>query len=87
MHPIKRVLEDNPNISNIQFTIRIYLLDGKPHHFYDESKVEEFWKSCIKRMKKHDTYRFVIEENDRLLEEARKMNKEIGNRIEETLEA
>ena len=85
-YPTKHVSKEKPNISNSMLTIRIRSLDGETHHFHDKDKVKEFWESCIKRMKEHNTYKFVIEENDKLLDEARKMNKEIGNRIEETLE-
>jgi len=82
-HPTKYVLKERPNVSDCVFNIRIHSLDGKPHLFDDENKVKEFWESCLKRMKEKETYKFIVEENDRLLEEAKDVKKEITKRIEE----
>ena len=46
-------------------------------------KFDKFWESCLRDMKEDKTYMRAIEENDKLLEEAKRVKKEIAKRIEE----
>lgn len=82
-HPKDYVLKDKSEISNVKFDIRIRKSDGKVYHYDESAKFDEFWESCLRRMKEDETYKYVIEQNEKLLEEARKLKKEIANRIEE----
>jgi|GEM_PF-4348350 len=47
------------------------------------NKFDKFWESCQNRMMEDKTYRFVIEENDKLLDEAMKIKEELERLIEE----
>ena len=81
-HPKDEALRNTPESSNVRFDIRIQMTKGTFTHSNDLSKFNEFWESCLKRMREDKTYRFIIEENDKLLEEARKVKKELVKRIE-----
>jgi hypothetical protein len=50
-------------------------------------KFDEFWESCVTTIEENDVYRFVIEENDKLLEKAKNLKEEIAKRIKEQLES
>lgn len=82
-HPKDRVFRGKSEISNVKFDIRIKKLDGGFYHSDEVAKFDEFWESCVRRMKEDKTYKFIIEENEKLLEDARKLQKEIVKRIEE----
>lgn len=82
-HPKDHVLRDKSGISNVEFDIRIQKLDGNFYHSDELAKFDEFWESCVRRTKENKNYKFIIEENEKLLEEARKLKQEIANRIEE----
>lgn len=82
-HPKDRALRNLSGISNVECLVDIRLRDGKTFHSHDLEKFNEFWQSCLRRMKEDETYKFVIEENEKLLEEARNVKKEIVKRIEE----
>lgn len=47
---------------------------------------DELWEACLARMEEDGTYRFVIQENENLLEEAKELKEEMVKRIEEALE-
>ena len=82
-HPKDQALRNKSEISSVECIVDIRKRDGTSFHSNDMTKFNEFWQSCIRRMKEHKTYKFIIEENDKLLEEARKLKKEIATRIEE----
>ena len=82
-HPKEDVLAESPESSVIECFVNFRQRDGKPFHSHDVAKFDEFWESCLERMKSNETYQFVIGENDRLLDEARNLEKEIIKRIEE----
>lgn len=82
-HPKNRATRNLSGISNIECLVYIRQRDGKTFHSHDLTKFNEFWQSCLRRMKEGETYKFVIEENEKLLEEARNVRKEIVKRIEE----
>lgn len=82
-HPRDYALRNKSDISNVECFVNIRQRDGKIFHSHDLAKFNEFWQACLKRMREDETYRFIIEENDKLLEEARNVKKEIVKRIEE----
>lgn len=76
--------EDKSIISNISVNINA----KKPYssgwfNCSESKKVEIFWGTCLKKMKSHETYVFIVEENERLLKETQKIKKELIKRIEE----
>lgn len=82
-HPKEDVLKDSSEISIVECFVNIRRRDGTTFHSHEEKKFDEFWESCLRRMREDKTYKFIIEENDKLLEEARNVKKEIVRRIEE----
>ena len=83
IHPKDDALRDKSEVSNVECPIQIPQRNGKVFHSRDLAKFNEFWESCLRRSKRDKTYKFVMEETDKLLEEARKVKKEIIKRIEE----
>jgi len=86
IHPIEDALEnkDKAEISDVRWSISIQLGDGTT--FLSErnsEKPDEFWKSCMRKIKEDKTYKFMIEENEKLLDETRKIRKKLVKRIEE----
>ena len=79
-HPIDDATRNKSEISGIECIVEIKPIDGQAIH--DTTKFDEFWKSCLVRMEEDKTYKFIIEENQKLLEEANKMQKELIQRIE-----
>lgn len=84
-HPKDEFLRDESEISSIECYVNIKQRNGETFHSHGLSKFDEFWELCIARMMKDKTYNFVIEENDKLLEKARKIKKGITKRIQEQL--
>ena len=82
-HPKDHALRDTSEISSVECFVNIRQMDKRTFHLHRLEKFNEFWESCLKRMKEDKTYKFIIEENDKLLEEARNVQKEIVKRIEE----
>ena len=82
-HPKDDVLSGESDVSNVECVVNIRQRSGETFHSQDLSKFSEFWESCLKKMRKDKTHKFIIEENDKLLEEARKVKKELVKRIEE----
>jgi len=83
-HPLeipKKIQSDatNPNLNLI-----ITSIDNKTSKipYSQNGSFEKFWQSCIKRMKEDQTYRFLVEENNKILEDARILREEIVKRIE-----
>lgn len=82
-HPRDRALRDTSEVSNVECFVNVRQRGGTPFHSHDLAKFNECWESCLKRMKEDKTYKFIIEENDKLLTEAKNVKKEIVKRIEE----
>ena len=80
IHPKDYAMRSNPEAVILEFLLLWGQVPASP---MDVDKFDEFWESSLRRMKEDKTYNFVIEENGNLLEEARKMKKEIVKRIEE----
>ena len=83
-HPKEYALRDlSETPSSVQCIIQITKRDNRTYSTPYEAKFDEYWESCLERMKSNETYQFVIKENERLLDEARGLEKEIAKRIEE----
>jgi len=82
-HPKDDVLRGTTEISNVECLVNVRRKDGTTFHDPDMEKFNQFWESCLRRMKEDKTYNFIIEENEKLLKEARNLKKEIVKRIEE----
>jgi hypothetical protein len=82
-HPLDYATRNESEVSGLECTFEVKPIDGQPIHSHDSTQIDDVWKSCLARMKQDETYRFVIEENQKLLEEARQVKKEIIKRIEE----
>lgn len=74
----------DPDITNLELTVTITSIDSRVLKIsYPQNKeFDEFWQSCIRRMKENDTYRFLVEENNNILEDAKRLREEIIERIE-----
>jgi hypothetical protein len=81
--PIDHAIRNESEVSGLECALEIKPIDGQPIHSNDSTKIDDIWKSCLARMKEDKTYKFIIEENQELLEEARQVKKEIIKRIEE----
>jgi len=79
-HPKDYVLRSNPEIVILEFHI---MFGQVPTDRSVEDKFDEFWGSCLKRMKEDKTYQSILGETDRLLEEARYVKKKLVERIQE----
>jgi len=82
-HPKDDVLRGATEFSNVECLVNVRRRDGTTFHDHDMEKFNQFWESCLRRMKEDKTYNFIIEENEKLLKEARNLKKEIVKRIEE----
>lgn len=82
-HPKEEALSRKSEVTNVEYFVNIEQKSDDPYHSHDSSKFDKFWQSCKRRVSSNKTYRYIIEENDKLLEEARKLKKEIAKRIEE----
>jgi len=70
--------------SDMEFILRVTSIDGhKTIQIAYSSNYEDFWQTCLGRMKENETYRFLVEENSKILEDARRLREEIVKRIEE----
>lgn len=82
-HPKESALKDAPEGSTAECFVNIQKRDGTTFHSHDVNQFDEFWKSCLSRMKENKTYLFINEENIKLLTETRNVMKEITRRIQE----
>lgn len=83
-HPIKHATRNEESISEITSLLEIKPI-GEKNNVKSEKKTEldELWKSSLKRTREDESYKFIVEENSILLEQAIKMKQEIANRIQE----
>ena len=70
-HPKDHALRNKSGISYVECFINIPRRNQPVFHSHDVNKFNVFWESCLKRMTEDKTYKFIIEENDKLLKEAR----------------
>jgi len=83
-HPITYATRHETNASKASFRFEIRPTSKRSSTKYDnEAKLNKIWESALRRIREDESYNFIVDENDRLLEEARKLKQEIANRIEE----
>ena len=58
-----------------------------PSDITDNDKITKFWNMCLDKIESVPELKFVIEENDSLLEEAKEIKKELIKQIEKTIES
>jgi len=80
--PIEFTKKIDSDASGLELILTITSIDNKTSQIHNPSKFEEFWESCLRRMTENETYKFVKEENCKILEDARKVREEIIKRIE-----
>lgn len=84
-HPIKYAISSDTakDVSNSKFIINYKTADDSGKAFITQKDLEEYWQAILTSFDADDTYRLMIKENERLLGEAKKLQKEIAQRIEE----
>lgn len=88
-YPIDFLKTSKPEATGIDFNLEVTLIDNiqSKMSYATNPRVlgfdGGFWQTCLKRMKENETYKFVTEENCKILEEAKKVQEEIIKRIEE----
>lgn len=82
-HPKDRALKGMAEVSDVQFEFRIPRKDGEVLNCQDLAKFDEFWLSCLGRMKEDETCMHVFEENKKLIVEAGILKGDLVKRIEE----
>ena len=80
-HPLESIRRE-PDASKLDFVMIVTSIENKTTHIPHSSDFDEFWQICLKRMKENDTYKFVTEENGKIIEHAQKLKAEIVERIE-----
>jgi len=78
-HPRKT----EPEASDIEFTLTITSIDNQTTPIHESKEFDEFWQSCLRRMKKSKIYRLVTEENPKMLARAKIVREEIVKAIGE----
>jgi hypothetical protein len=75
---------DGSKISDVYFSISNVIFMPLTVTTAIQQKISDYWELCLKKMKKNETFKFVINENENLLNEARAIEKELTKRIKET---
>jgi hypothetical protein len=70
-------------ISNIELRMSFLKADRSQFESKDFDKIAMLWESCLKMIENIPEHQFIFTENDRLLEEAKEIKKELIKRIEE----
>lgn len=78
-HPRKT----EPEASDIEFTLTITSIDSQTTPIHESKEFDEFWQSCLRRMKESKIYRLVTEEKPKILEDAKNVRQEIVKAIGE----
>lgn len=83
-HPITYATRHETNASTASFRFEIRPIAESSSTKYDnEARLNKIWQSALRRTREDESYKFIVDENDRLLEEARKLKQEVADRIEE----
>lgn len=90
-HPAKHAIRNDPDASVIElsYTFGVIEKEGRarvPTTYSspsNETLLNTFWESCLNVMREDESYGLVVRENERLLEEAKRLKQEIVKRIEE----
>ena len=88
-HTIEELIEydrkkENLSEKEIKHTELQLLYHGEPTN--DMQMITNFWNRCLKRLESIPEYKFIVEQNDVLLEEAKEIRKELIKRIEKAIE-
>lgn len=78
--PKDKILKGNPNREIKE--LRLFFGDVKANS-NDVAKFDEFWNSCISKMEKTRTYRYLTEETSILINDAKYLQNELEKRIKE----
>ena len=71
---------DVEEIDSIQMVLPLSAYD-----INDDKKITKFWNKCLTRIENVPKHKFVVEENEVLLEEAKKIKEELNKRIKKTM--
>lgn len=82
-HPIKSATKYEKEVSDERFYITYDTERKKNQTIADTIKLEEYWQNIVNKFSQNKSYKFMLAENERLLGEAKKLQKEIAQRIEE----
>jgi len=80
IHPKDYVIKSNPEIVILEFHLKWGQVPASPR---DEDRFDEFWESCLKRMKEDKNYQSILKETDGLIGEAKDVRKKVVERIQE----
>lgn len=80
--PIDFVSKRETEISNLEMILTIASLDGRQTHVPYSSDFNEFWQSCLRKMRENGSYKAVTNENIKIGQEALKLQDELIERIE-----
>ena len=79
-NPRDSVLKRHPEAEILEFAMKFGQVPASSTAI---GKFDDFWESCLRRMKADSNYQSLLQETNRLLEEAKSVKKEIVKRIEE----
>jgi len=71
---------DFEEIESIQMVLPLSSYD-----LTDDKKITTFWNKCLTKIKNVPKHKFVVEENEELLEEANEIKDELNKRIKKTI--
>jgi hypothetical protein len=87
MNPIdyatRDVIISSEDLSESIFWFDIKSGAKKPIQIKSREKLDEFLSSGLEQLRNDETFKFIVEENTKLYEEAKKLKQEIAKRIEE----
>lgn len=78
-HPRKT----EPDASDIELTLTITSIDNQTTQIHESKEFDDFWQSCLRRMKESEIYKLVTEENRKVLALAKIVREEIVKAIGE----
>jgi hypothetical protein len=81
-YPSDLATKGESDITDLDFILTITSIENKVSHIPCTQDFDGLWKTCLKRMKENNTYKFVTVENVKILDDARKLKEEIVERIE-----
>jgi len=80
IHPKDYVIKRNPETVILEFHLKWGQVPASPR---DEDKFDEFWGSCLKKMREDKNYQSILKETDGILEEAKDVKEKVVERIQE----
>ena len=82
LSPEDYLLQGSPEATFLKFIILIHV----PHVAVSniENMSNNFWELCHNKIKNNETYQYVLEDNEKLLEEAKSVKELLIDRIQKT---